>query len=70
MNQLIASIAFVLMAVSAAWAQAPATPGSPPATDPTEVGQTGGITDYWWIILLVIIVIGAIWYFSRRNRRT
>jgi len=60
---------FLVLTASSAWAQTtPATPGSPPATDPAATGQTGGIGDYWWVILLAIIVIAAIVYFSRRGR--
>ncbi|HZH52467.1 MAG TPA: hypothetical protein VEZ16_11375 [Microvirga sp.] len=67
MSRLAALASFLFLAVSAALAQTP-TPGSPPATDPAQTGQTGGLADYWWIILLVIIAIAAIWYFSRRGR--
>jgi len=65
MLQLTALIGFILLAVSSSWAQT--TPGSPPATDPAQTGQTGGLADYWWVILLVIVVIAAVLYFSRRN---
>jgi hypothetical protein len=67
MGRLAALVSFLFLAMTSAMAQTP-TPGSPPATDPTQTGQTGGLMDYWWIILLVIIVIAAIWYFSRRGR--
>lgn len=67
MRHLTVMLSFIVLSMSAALAQG--TPGSPPATAPTETGQTGGIADYWWIILLVIVVISAIWYFSSRRTR-
>jgi heme/copper-type cytochrome/quinol oxidase subunit 2 len=69
MRQLTAWLSFFILSVSIAWAQTP-TPGAPPATDPTQTGQTGGIMDYWWVILLAIVVIAAIVYFSRSRRNT
>jgi uncharacterized protein HemX len=76
MSKLTSVIAFIVLAVSSAWAQTPApttpapgaTPGSPPAGDAAAAG--GGIGDYWWLIVLAIVVAAAIWYFSRSRSRS
>jgi hypothetical protein len=72
MSKLTALTTFMVLAVSAAWAQTPApapgtAPGSPPAGD---AGATGSdLTQYWWVILLVVIAAAAIWYFTRGRSR-
>jgi hypothetical protein len=69
MSHLTASIAFIFLAISSAWAQTTApAPGATPGAGGTA-GTSGGMADYWWVILLVVVIAAAIWYFSRGRKR-